>query len=201
MSVQESGNRYSEICGATNNRGNPCKLPAGWGTPGSGGSRCKFHGGSSSGPDDTSHLENNDYAKNNPGGRPPEGNGNAVIHGGFSDWQTAYRRFDSETKAYVGKLVDSILQRARETVPDMDSQKREQLAREKAVCMVLEQRTAADVWCSGPGRGITVEKEVETTEGTYIVEAINPAFGASISLSSRQREIAKELRLWPGFRD
>mgnify|MGYP007099780582 CR=1 FL=1 len=58
--------RYDDICGAANNRGDPCKLPAGWGTPGSSGDRCKFHGGLSTGPDDTSHLEDNDFAKDNP---------------------------------------------------------------------------------------------------------------------------------------
>jgi hypothetical protein len=76
--------RYADICGATNRNGNPCKLPAGWGTPGSGGTRCKFHGGLSSGPDNTSHLEENDSAKDNPGGRPPENNDNAAIHAGLA---------------------------------------------------------------------------------------------------------------------
>jgi len=61
--------RYDDICGAANNRGEPCKLPAGWGTPGSGGKRCRFHGGCSTGPDDASHLEDNDFAKDNDGGR------------------------------------------------------------------------------------------------------------------------------------
>jgi hypothetical protein len=77
--------RYADICGATNRNESPCKLPGGWGTPGSGGTRCKFHGGLSSGSDDTSHLEENNFAKDNHGGHPPENNDNAAIHCGFSD--------------------------------------------------------------------------------------------------------------------
>ena len=91
--------RYSEICGATNRNGNPCKLPKGWGTPGSGGARCKSHGGLSSGPDDTSHLEDNDYAEGNPGGRPPKNNDNAAIHGRFSAWTSASERFQEDQDA------------------------------------------------------------------------------------------------------
>jgi hypothetical protein len=35
------------ICGATNNAGGPCELPAGWGTDHVGEGRCKLHGGAS----------------------------------------------------------------------------------------------------------------------------------------------------------
>ena len=37
--------RYADICGATSRSGISCKLPAGWGTPGSGGTRCKSTAG------------------------------------------------------------------------------------------------------------------------------------------------------------
>jgi hypothetical protein len=81
--------RYAGQRIATTIRAN---FPPAGGTPGSGGKRCKFHGGLSSGPDDTSLLEGNDHAEGNPGGRPPDANSNVVIHGGFSDWETAYER-------------------------------------------------------------------------------------------------------------
>jgi len=35
----------NNTCGATNNNGGPCELPAGWGTDHVGEGRCKYHGG------------------------------------------------------------------------------------------------------------------------------------------------------------
>jgi len=98
--------RYSDICGATNRNGNPCKLPAGWGTPGSGGQRCKHHGGCSTGPDDTSHLEDNDFAEGNPGGRPPENNDNAVRHGMYTDITAYYRRRGPEEQRLINSIYE-----------------------------------------------------------------------------------------------
>jgi len=37
----------TEDCGATNRHGEPCSLPAGWGTDHVGNGRCKLHGGNS----------------------------------------------------------------------------------------------------------------------------------------------------------
>ena len=109
--------RYANICGATNCNGNPCKLPGGWGTPGSGGTRCRFHGELSSDPDDTSRLEENDFEKNSPSGCPPENNDNAAIHGGFSDWRTVYERFrkDPLTRQRIETLVSAYLHTAQNT--------------------------------------------------------------------------------------
>ena len=90
MSAEKPGDtagRYTDICGATNRNGEPCSLPAGWGTPGSQKGRCRFHGGASTGPKDTEHLEENDFAEGNAGGGAPEGNTNSQIHGGFADWR------------------------------------------------------------------------------------------------------------------
>jgi hypothetical protein len=91
--------RCSDICGATNNRGGRCELPAGWGTPGSGGRYCRSHGGCSIGPDDTSHLEDTDYPEDNPSGRPPENNDNAAIHGRFSEWTSASEQSQEDQDA------------------------------------------------------------------------------------------------------
>jgi|APHM01.1.fsa_nt_gi hypothetical protein len=52
------------ICGAQNRDGDPCQQKAGWGTDHVGEGRCKFHGGASDGA--------------------PEGNDNALTHGGHS---------------------------------------------------------------------------------------------------------------------
>ena len=46
-------------CERTNRRGDPCELPAGWGTDHVGTGACRFHGGSSTGPHDTSKTKMN----------------------------------------------------------------------------------------------------------------------------------------------
>jgi len=195
-----------DICGATNRNGNPCKLPQGWGTPGSGGSRCKFHGGCSTGPDDTSHLQNNDYAEGNPGGRPPENNDNAAIHNGWSDWRNYYERLDSDDQEYVSRLVDEFCNTAAEHAPDVDPERREELAREAATLMILRRDASQDVWSSqdddqdddgsrsgsARGRGLILEDETGR-------QRVNPAHNAVQRLRRRGREIAKELSLWSGF--
>jgi hypothetical protein len=190
--------RYSEICGATNNRGDPCKLPAGWGTPGSGGTRCKFHGGLSSGPDDTSHLEDNDFAKDNDGGAPAN-NDNAAIHGGFSDWRTAYERFrkDPAARQRIETLVSAYLHTAQEHATDVDLDRRKELARELATRRLLKQRAQEDVWSDDDtdvnGRGLLIE------DGDGRGRTVNPAHIAAHQHKKRTREIAKELSLWSGF--
>lgn len=195
--------RYSDICGATNNRGDPCKLPAGWGTPGSGGDRCKFHGGASTGPSDTSHLEGNDFAEDNPGGGAPEGNQNAEIHGGFSDWQKAYERFDEDTRAYVDRMAADMRETAKEHAPEVDVDRREELAKEKATLSVLSNRASYDAFAHAAedARGFVIEDDVDLDGETYTVEKLNPAIEATHRHSKRRREIAEDLRLWPGFQE
>jgi len=199
----DTGRRYSDICGATNNRGGECKLPAGWGTPGTQGGRCRFHGGGSTGPDSTEHLEGNDFAEDNRGGGAPEGNTNAEIHGGFSDWEKAYDRLDEDTKAHVDRMVADMCDRAKEHAPEVDPDRRERLAKEKATLSILEKRASFDVFAhtAEDARGFVIEDDVEHDGETYTIEKVNPAMDAATSLSSRQRKIAKELRLWPGFQD
>lgn len=200
----ESGGRYGDVCGATTSSGGPCQLPAGWGTPGTGGGRCRYHGGASTGPTDTSHLENNDFAEGNAGGGAPEGNANAEIHGGFSDWRKAYERFDEDTREYVDKIAAEWRAEAATHAPDVPAETRADLCLEKATTAILERRASADVWAaldgSGPGRGLVVEKTVTRDGDPVTVEGLNPASRARHALSRRQREIADRLRLWPGVR-
>lgn len=201
----DSGGRYNEICGATNRHGEPCQLPAGWGTPGSGGKRCKYHGGASTGPKDTSHLENNDFAKGNSGGGAPEGNTNGRIHGGFSDWRKAYDRLDEDARAYVEKLRNDLRERAKEYAPDAPEERRERLIKEWATLSILYQRSSADT-VGTPNdpvegaRGLIITEEREHNGETYTVEKANPALDAGLRISARRRQIDKELRLYPGFR-
>jgi len=197
--------RYSDICGAVNRNGNPCKLPKGWGTPGSGGQRCKHHGGLSSGPDDTSHLENNDFAEGNPGGRPPENNDNAAIHGGFSDWEAAYERFQSEPDARerIETLERAYLETASEHADDLDDDRRKELARELATRRLLKQRAQEDVWSDGDNSSKVGGNNDTDARGLLIEDGdgrtVNPAHIAAHKHKQRTREIAKELSLWAGF--
>nr|AKY04304.1 hypothetical protein [uncultured haloarchaeon] len=190
--------RYSDICGATNRNGNPCKLPKGWGTPGSGGTRCKYHGGLSSGPDGTSHLEDNNYAEDNDGGAP-ENNDNAAIHGGFSEWKTAYERFqsDQDARERIEKLERSYLETASEHADDLDDDRRERLAREMATRRVLKQRAQEDVWNDGDSDADTDARGLLLEDGDG--RTVNPAHNAAHRHSRRTREIAEELSLWSGF--
>jgi hypothetical protein len=196
--TETEDHRYSDICGATNRNGNPCKLPSGWGTPGSGGTKCRFHGGLSSGPDDTSHLEDNDFAKDNDGGAPAN-NSNATIHGGFSDWQTAYERFrkDPAARQRIETLVSAYLHTAQEHATDVDLDRRKELARELATRRVLKQRAQEDVWnddnTDTDARGLLLE------DGDGRGRTVNPAHNAAHRHSRRMREIAEELSLWSGF--
>jgi hypothetical protein len=58
------------------------------------------------------------------------------VHGGFSDWETAYERFkstpDSEAWSRVQELREMYLELATESPPTVDPEEREQLIRELA---------------------------------------------------------------------
>jgi hypothetical protein len=191
--------RYSEICGATNRNGNPCKLPKGWGTPGSGGTRCKYHGGLSSGPDDTSHLQDNNFAAGNDGGAPAN-NDNAAIHGGFSDWRTAYERFrkDPAARQRIETLVSAYLHTAQEHATDVDLDRRKELASELATRRLLKQRAQEDVWNDGDSDADTDARGLLLEDGDGS-QKLNPVHNAAHWHSRRTREIAEELSLWSGF--
>jgi len=91
-------------CPATNNRGEPCGLAAGWGTDNDTGP-CKFHGGAGGGDG------------------PPEGNQNGLKHGFYADPMGLFdwlQDNDPEAAAYIlGKLHD-YAQRASEPVFAID---------------------------------------------------------------------------------
>jgi len=191
--ADESGND-KDICGATNRNGNPCKLPAGWGTPGSGGTRCKYHGGLSTGPDDTSHLENNDFAEGNPGGRPPENNDNAAIHGGFSEWEAAYERFqaDPDARERIEKLVCNYIETASEHADDLDDDRRERLARELATRRLLKQRAQEDVWNDGDNSSKVGGNNDTDARGLLIEDDTGHGGGRSTPRTSQRINISSE---------
>lgn len=193
--VKKSADSDTETCGATNRNGEPCQLPAGWGTPGSGGTRCRFHGGDSTGPEDTSHLDGNDHAAGNPGGGAPPLNTNAAVHHGFADWRKTYERLAPARTARVDRLTDDVLETAEEHAPEVAADRREELAREMAVLSVLAKSALADVFADAEdARGFVVE----ASDGH---PRVNPALAADAGLVRRRREIAEELRLWPGFQE
>jgi hypothetical protein len=140
-------------------------------------------------------LEDNDFAKDNDGG-PPENNSNAAIHGGFSDWRTAYERFqaDPDARERIETLESAYLETAREHADDLDDDRRERLARELATRRLLKQRAQEDVWNDGDSdaRGLLLEDG----DGS---QKVNPAHTAAHQHKKRTREIAQELRLWAKF--
>lgn len=205
MSTGKSGDtdgRYSEVCGAANREGEPCSLPAGWGTPGSGGRRCKFHGGASSGPRDTSHLEENDFAEGNAGGGAPELNTNAqTANGIWSNWRKVYDRLPEERKDYVDRIAVERAEKVEPYTPEMDADRRERLALEYGVLRVIQGRVDYDIFAgmaenpAEDARGVYVKEDVEIDGETYTVDKPNPALTRDGSLRSRRRTIEEELNL------
>lgn len=189
MSTEKSEGRYSETCGAKNRNGDPCKLPAGWGTPGSGGSRCKYHGGASSGPKDTEYLEENDFAKGNPGGGAPEGNTNAETHGAWGNPHKVYERLEGESKAFVDWLMEDYLDR---TKADLPADELEEKARELATYHILWRKAALDFFKCG----CVLEDEIEYEGETYTRKRVNPSMKADLRVSKKQRELMRELRVY-----
>lgn len=101
-------------------------------------------------------------------------------------------------------MAADIRQRAAEHAPDVDPERRERLATEKATLLIQARQASADVWCGldgeGAGRGLLVETEREIDGDTVTIQDTNPAVRAEAALFRRQREIARELRLHPGYR-
>lgn len=189
MSTEKTDGRYSETCGATNRNGGECGLPAGWGTPGSGGTRCRFHGGASSGPNDTDYLEENDFAKGNPGGGPPENNSNASIHDGWSDPEKFYQRLDDDVKEYVDRLTESYVEASKADLPDDEIRKK---ARQLSIQHIQWRSTAADTF----ERGWGIETEIEIEGETYTTWKLNPALKAERRINSKDMKLMRELRAY-----
>ena len=146
-------------------------------------------------PDNTSHLEDNDYAEGDPGGHPPENNDNAALYGGFSAWTSDSERFqeDQDARERIEMLVSDYFATASEHADDLERGRRERLARELATRRLLKQHAQEDVWNDGDSdaRGLILEDDTGRT--------VNPAHNAAHRHSRRMREIAGELRLWVGF--
>lgn len=159
------------------------------GTPGSGEKRCRFHGGASTGPSDTSHLEDNDYAKGNPGGGPPENNSNAVIHGGWSDPDKFYQRLEGEQKEFVDRLTESYVKESKADLPEDEIHKK---ARRLSTYHLLWRKTTIDSF----ERGWVLEEEIECESETYTKQKLNPALEAEHRINSKDRKLMRELRTY-----
>lgn len=106
-----------ERCGRTGRQsGEPCDLPAGWGTDHVGEGACKHHGGASSGA--------------------PEGNGNAITHGAQSDPHNLREHLDGEDEAWIDALTEAYLA---ESAYDEDDPQAERI--EMTVVMAWQERS------------------------------------------------------------
>jgi len=96
----------SETCGASTRNGEPCSLPAGWGTDHIGEGRCKLHGGATPRGEDSPHFE----------------------HGLFSDYlsdedrQTVDALEDFEDAEKLDELINWRLARLRRAVRSLNDQ-------------------------------------------------------------------------------
>lgn len=96
-----------EQCPATNNRGEPCGLAAGWGvedaeTGGDDAGPCKFHGGATPTADENPKQGRGDQ----------DGNGNAETHGLRSDPGPYYDRRSEDEQERIDGWADSWARRA-----------------------------------------------------------------------------------------
>ncbi|MFB9825221.1 hypothetical protein [Halobaculum roseum] len=151
-------------------------------------------------------MAENDFAEGNAGGGAPELNTNAEIHGGFADWRKVYDRLEGADRARVDRLIESMRETAIEHAPEVSAERRERLLKEKATLSVMNTRAMADTIGTpedpvGGARGFVIEEDREHAGEHYTVHKANPALGASTAIAARQRMIAEELRLWPGFRE
>lgn len=182
----EAGTAESQRCGARTRDGTPCEK-----YPVEGADRCRFHGGASTGPKDTSHLEGNNHAKGNSGGGAPELNTNAQQSGAWSDWRNVYERLDGEQLARVDEIAASALDCSAEQAPSLSEQHRRELALEYATLFVLSQRAEEDF----VDRGVVVEA---SNSGDGEEEPVlNPSVRRSVDLSARTRVVANKLGLLP----
>jgi hypothetical protein len=115
------------------------------------------------------------------------------VHGGFSDWETAYQRFksnpDGEAWSRIQELQGMYLEMATKTAPTVDPEEREQLIRELATRRVLKQQAQSDVWNDASGRGLVFEDDSGRIKA-------NPAHKAGHQHKQRTLEIVELLSLW-----
>jgi hypothetical protein len=183
-----------ERCGAETRDGTPCEK-----YPVSGRDRCRFHGGASTGPDDTSYLEGNGHAAGNDGGAP-EGNTNTVESGAFvpldriPEWLTVAQLHDVARWEWYAVLV------SRERRLDLSERRRQRLAARWARLDVRQTTAMIDAWeCIG--RGFTVERErsVETVTGDEVTvtrEVANPSLEVESRATRERMDVGETLGLY-----
>lgn len=178
----------SSRCGARTDNGHCEKFPS------EGSTRCRLHGGASTGPKDTSHLQDNDFAEGNPGGGAPPLNTNATVHGAFGGLEELDARLDGEAAEHADKIYADLLGTSRAVRPEMDPDRRQRLAREWAVLSHQGELASLDFFERGPG--LEVEREVPTADGgtaTVTGYKANPTSERGHTIFRRLREISHEL--------
>lgn len=95
-----SGKDGGGLCGYVKDDGDPCELPAGWGTGHVGEGRCDHHPGRGA-------PEGNNNAVGNSGGCPPDNNGNAETHSLKSDPGTYYKRQSPDEQDRIDGWAES----------------------------------------------------------------------------------------------
>lgn len=180
-----------ERCGAETRDGTPCEK-----YPVAGGTRCRFHGGASTGPRDPSALEANDHAAGNDGGAP-EGNTNALRTGAFVPLDRIPERLDVEQLHGVARWEWWAILASRRRRPDLDEDRRRRLAARWARLDVRHTTATVDTF-TDLGRGFLVERErtVETAAGdevTVTERVSNPCLGVQVRTRAEQRDVAEAL--------
>lgn len=185
-----ASDRSPGCCNAKTRSGGHC-----WKLPVNGTGRCRLHGGASTGPHDTSHLEDNDHAVGNDGGAPLL-NRNAEIHGAFGDLDKLDQRLGGDALDYVDQLETSTLKASREARPSLGEDRRERLAREYALLHYQWHQASADTF--DRGMGLRREETYDTPDGEVTVTryVANPTLGRGLQLSGRLRRIGNVLGLW-----
>jgi hypothetical protein len=133
----------------------------------------------------------NDFAVGNSGGGAPPLNVNAEVHAGFSDWEKHYERLWGEAKEDADEIAQEYVEISK---ADLPPEVIEEKAREYATLGHMWMCVTKDTF----ERGWVLEREEthEPTGETYTVHRRNPALRADIAISRRQRELARELRLY-----
>lgn len=158
--------------------------------------RCRLHGGAGGAP------KGNQNAIGNSGGGAPKLNRNAWKHGAFADREKIDARLEGEGREFVDMMTESILKEAARTVPEMPSERREELAREMALLMYQRGIASGDIASpENGGRGIGWERERTIERGGETVtireSVVNPAFRESVRLSEQEHRLWHELNLFP----
>lgn len=183
-----------ERCGAETRDGTPCEK-----YPVAGGSRCRFHGGASTGPNARAYLCGNDHAAGNDGGAP-EGNTNAIEHGATVPLDRIPERLSREQLHGVARWEYYAVLVSRARRPDLAEDRRRRLAARWARLDVRRTTAALDAWTEGPdgGRGFTVERAetIELANGATIEierEVANPNLLVESRATREQMDVAEVL--------